>query len=429
MKEWKTRILIRNIGLLVNVRDSALVRGHEMQDLRCISDGAMIIRDGVIEWFGAENELPAQQQEPPFYQEVPFDSVINAEGGMVIPAFCDSHTHLLYPASREQEMADRLNGMSYAEISARGGGILHSARKMERISDEELLRDAEERLDNILRTGTGTVEIKSGYGLSVSQELRMLRLIRKLKERSPLTICATFLGAHAFPPAYQEHPDQYVEILIGEMIPQVAEEGLAEFVDVFCEKGFFSVAHTERILESATRYGLKPRLHTNQFTHSGGILSAIRHHALSVDHLEVMNEHEIALLTYSSVIPTLLPGCAFFMDSPYPPARAMIDAGLPVALASDFNPGTNPSGDMKFVLSLACLKMKLTVAEALQAATLNGAAALGLGGSRGSIAVGKRADLMITRPLASPEMIPYAYTDPMVRHMMLGGAIMAPTTN
>lgn len=418
----KEKMLVRNIGLLVNVEkgeNRRRVSGRDMQRLSSIDHAALIVEDGMIGWYGPEKELPLQDHS--------YDCEINAGGGMVLPSFCDSHTHVLFAAPREQELFDRLNGLSYSEISAKGGGILNSARKLEQMSDEELLRDASRRLLRMMWGGTGTVEIKSGYGLTPHQEIRMLRLIRKLQQELPLTIRTTFLGAHAVPGHFRNDPDRYVDQIINEMLPQVGEEELADFVDVFCEQGFFTVPQTERICEAAHRYGLLPRLHANQFTHSGAIACAIRQNALSVDHLEVMNEEEIGQLAVSNTIPTLLPGCSFFMNTPYPPARRLIDSGLPVALASDYNPGTNPSGDMKFVVSLACLKMQMSVQEAIQAATLNGAAALGLSATHGSIGKGKRADFFITHPMPSLEYIPYAYTDPMVDGVVLGGELIEDT--
>lgn len=412
-------MLVRNIGLLVNVEkeeNRLRVNGRAMQQLPVIENAALIVEEGLIKWYGSELDLPKHL--------IPYDCEINAGGGMVIPSFCDSHTHVLFAAPREQEFFDRLNGLSYGEISAKGGGILNSARKLELMSDEELLRDATNRLLQMLWDGTGTVEIKSGYGLIPAQEIRMLRLIRQLQRELPMTIRATFLGAHAIPGPFRNNPDMYVDQIIKEMLPQVAEEKLADFVDVFCEAGFFTVPQTERILDAANQYGLRPRIHANQFTHSGAIGCAIRQGALSVDHLEVMNDEEIAALALSDTIPVLLPGCSFFMNAPYPPARQLIDAGLPVALASDYNPGTNPSGNMKFVLSLACLKMQMSVGEAIQAATLNGAAALQLSATHGSIGKGKRADFFITRPMPSLEYIPYAYTEPMVDGVVLGGELI-----
>lgn len=416
------KMLVRNIGLLVNIEQGEnrqRVCGSDMRHMASIESAALIVENGLITWYGPEKELPKQ--------DVAYDSEIDAGGGMVIPSFCDSHTHVLFAASREHELFDRINGLSYAEINARGGGILNSARKLAQTSDEELLDNTTRHLMRMMWGGTGTVEIKSGYGLTPMQEIRMLRLIRKLQKELPLTIRATFLGAHAIPEAFRDHPDKYVDQIIHEMLPQIGEEGLADFVDVFCEHGFFTVPQTERIFEAARQYGLRPRLHTNQFTHTGGVACAVAQQALSVDHLEVLNDQEIEELVGAYPIPVLLPGAAFFMNTAYPPARKMINAELPVALASDYNPGTNPSGDMKFVLSLACLKMQMSIQEAIQAATLNGAAALGLSASHGSIGKGKRADFFITRRIPSLEYIPYAYTEPMVDGVVLNGVLIEHT--
>lgn len=427
MKPDKKIILIYHIGLLVQVEtEQASIpapfrAGKAMEHIRSIANAALLICDGVIIRFGPEQEIRQLIQDGGSGQPLPVDQEIDAGGGMVFPAFCDSHTHAMFPASREQELFDRLHGLSYGEISARGGGILNSAKKMEHLSDEYLLTSTLKRINCMMRSGTGTIEIKSGYGLSPKQEIRILRLIKQLQKLTPVTLCATFLGAHAFPQEFREHPEKYVDQIIEEMLPAIAEEKLAQYADVFCEKGFFSVEQTERIFEAALQYGLRPRIHANQFTHSGAIGSAAKYRAISADHLEVLDDEEMLELKQSGTIATLLPGCAFFMNSPYPPARQMIDAGLPVALATDYNPGTNPSGDMKFVISLACLKMGMSVNEAITAATLNGAAALDLSYSRGTIATGKRADLFITSPIPSLEYIPYAYTDPLIEKMMIGG--------
>lgn len=413
------RSLIIGIRRLVNVDDGW---NEQMSHLPVIEGAALLIEAGKIARYGKEETLKKELAAEGILQSI--TEIIDIGGGDILPSYCDSHTHLLFPTSRETELFDRLRGLSYEEISKRGGGILNSARKMESTSDEELLENALMRLDQLVRNGTGTVEIKSGYGLTPVQEIRMLRLIKELKKHTPLTICATFLGAHAFPEPFREKRDAYVEQIISEMLPVVAKENLAEFVDVFCEKGFFSVEQTERILMASKSLGLIPRLHANQFTHSGAIGCAVRQGAITVDHLEVMNDEEIELLKHSRTMPTLLPGCAFFMSSPYPPARKMIDAGLQVVLASDFNPGTNPSGDMKFMISLACLKMGMCVSEAIQASTRNGAKALLLGDSHGSIGIGKRADLQILKPLPSLEYIPYAYTEPLVKGVILGGNLL-----
>lgn len=411
------KLRIHNIGLLVNIETAPLLRrsGGSMNRVGILPHATLLIEEGKIVSFGPEHAEKIEDS----------DSVlrVDAKEGAVFPSFCDSHTHILFPASRETEMFDRLRGLSYGEIAKRGGGILNTSRRLREISDEELLLATLNRLNQVMSTGTGSIEIKSGYGLNTKQELRMLRLIRQLKKLSPLTIQPTFLGAHAFPENLRQDPERYMRELIDDMIPQVAQEQLADYVDVFCEEGFFSLEQTERIIEAAVHAGLKARLHTNQFTHSGAIHYGTRKNIVSVDHLETLNKQEIEALGKSETIATLLPGCSFFMNAPYAPGRELLDADCCVALASDYNPGTNPSGDMKFILSLAALKLKFSFAEALQGCTLNGAAAMGLSETRGSIAVGKRADLFITTPLPSAEYLAYAYTTPLMENVILDGVI------
>lgn len=416
-------ILIKNIGLLVNTESATAPRtyakGTAMNRLNSIPDSYLLIRNGKIAQFGPSSELSSLNLSPDG-----IDEIRDAERGMVLPAFCDSHTHLLYPRSREMELFARQKGLSYEEIAAKGGGILNSARAMALISDEELLCNLERKLQEIMRKGTGLVEIKSGYGLSVEQELRMLRIINRAKKLTPVTIQSTFLGAHAIPAEYKSNPEKYVDLVIEEMLPVVAQEGLAEYVDVFCERGFFSPAQTERILEAASQWNLVPRIHANQLSHSGAIESAVKFNAVSVDHLEHMNAEEIGLLKEHGMIATLLPGCSFFMNAPFPPARAMIEEDVIVAVASDCNPGTNPSGDMKFMLSLACLKMGMTVEEAINATTINGAAALRASNQFGSIGIHKTANLILTPPLPSLEYIPYAYNEDIIREVCLNGEMI-----
>lgn len=348
--------------------------------------------------------------------------VFDAAGGMLLPSFCDSHTHIVYAGSRDGEFLDKINGLSYEEIARRGGGILNSADRLHETSENELFRQAMERVGEMIAKGTGAMEIKSGYGLNTADELKMLRVIARIKEATPAAVKATFLGAHAVGREYAGRRGDYVDMLISEMLPAVAAEGLAEYVDVFCDEGFFTVEDTGRILEAAARHGIRPKIHANELANSGGVQVGIRHGALSVDHLERMEAAEIAALRESDTIPTILPGASFFLGMPYAPARAAVEAGLPVALASDYNPGSSPSGDMRMVMALACIKMKLTPREALVATTLNGAAAMGLGRELGSIAVGKRASFIITRPVPSLAFIPYAYTTPFIAAHFIGGS-------
>lgn len=407
------RLLIRNIARIAGIDESGRDRvcGAEMDRLGTLDD-AWLLADGErIAAYGPMSALP----------EGEFDATVDAGGGMLFPSFCDSHTHLVYAGSREQEFIDKINGLTYEQIAERGGGILNSADRLHETSEDELYRQAMERIDEIVRMGTGAVEIKSGYGLTTGDELKMLRVIRRIRETAPLTVRATFLGAHAVGRAYVGRQEEYVELICREMIPAVAREGLADFVDVFCDKGFFTVEQTARILRAGAEYGMRPKIHANELAVSGGVQVGVAHGALSVDHLERMGAEEIAVLKASRTMPTMLPGAAFFLGMPYPPVREMIRAGLGVALASDYNPGSSPSGNMKTVVSLACIKMKMTPAEALNAATLNGAAAMDLSRDHGSVSVGKRADFFLTRPIPSVEFVPYAYSTPLIRRVFLGG--------
>ncbi len=407
-------ILINNIGKLMQVEEKpvAFVAGSDMSRVPFIENAWLLIEEDIIAGFGTMDTAPGV---------VPGAEIIDAKGCYVFPSFCDSHTHLVYAGSREREFVDKIRGLSYEEIAKRGGGILNSARRLHDTSEDELYEQSVRRAWEIIRFGTGAAEMKSGYGLTTEDELKMLRVIRRIKEDLPLTVKATFLGAHAIPDPYREDRDKYVDLIVNEMIPAVAAEKLADYVDVFCDKGFFTVRETERILEQAISYGMRPKIHANELDFSGGIEVGVKYKALSVDHLECTDEQQIAVLLGSGTMPTLLPGAAFFLNLKNPPARTMINAGLPVALASDYNPGTSPSGNMKFVMSLACIKMKMLPEEAINAATINSAYAMGLSETHGSIAVGKRANVFITNNIPSYEFIPYAFTTNVVETVILNG--------
>jgi imidazolonepropionase len=398
------RILISNIKKLIQVEEGAdrklRVYGKEMSLLPEIENAWLLIEKGIIRSFGEMQYIP---------ENITADKVIDATGRIVLPSWCDSHTHLVFAAPREQEFVDRINGMTYAEIAARGGGILNSAKRLNETDESQLFDQSLKRLVEVNAQGTGAIEIKSGYGLCMEGELKMLRVIRKLKEQSIIPIKSSFLAAHAFPPEFKENHQGYINSIINEMLPRVADEGLADYMDVFCEQGFFSVAETAMLLEAGLKYGLKPKIHANQLHRSGGVQVGVKYNAISVDHLESMGEEEIESLRGSSTIPTLLPGAAFFLAMHYQPARLLIDAGLPVALASDFNPGSCPSGNMNFLLSLACTQLKMTPEEAINAQTLNGAAAMELEGEMGTIATGKKASLIITKPVSSVAYLPYSF--------------------
>ncbi|NLO50183.1 MAG: imidazolonepropionase [Bacteroidales bacterium] len=415
-------ILIKNIKTLVQIDNSlrSKASGKEMSELETIDDAFIYLSDGKIDKFGKMidlSQLPELQNQNSY-------QTIDAAGGMVFPAFCDSHTHLVYPASREIEYIDKIKGVSYEEIARRGGGILNSARKLQEMSEEELTIDALGRLQEIARYGTGAVEIKSGYGLTTESELKMLRVIRRVKELSPLTIISTFLGAHAVPLDYKGRQEEYVDLIINEMIPVVASEGLADYIDVFCDRGFFTVEDTDRILNAGMKYGLPPKIHANELDYSGGIQVGVKYGALSVDHLEFTGEAEIEALLGSDTMPTILPGAAFFLNMQLAPARRMIDAGLPVAMASDFNPGSSPSGNMQLILSMACILYRLTPEEAINATTLNTAYAMGLSHELGTIAIGKKANLFITRPMPSVAYMPYYFGVNKVEKVILNGKVV-----
>ncbi|NNM95745.1 MAG: imidazolonepropionase, partial [Bacteroidia bacterium] len=370
--------------------------------------------NGLISGFGEMHDAPSAAH---------YDQVIDAGGRLVFPAWCDPHTHLVFAGTRENEFIDRIGGLSYEEIAKKGGGILHSAEKLNKTSEDELFQGALSRLQEITLYGTGAVEIKSGYGLSVEAELKMLRVIKRLKEHSPLTIKATFLGAHAIPAAYKQNRQGYIDLIINNMLPVIAVEKLADYCDVFCDKGFFTPDETQAILQAALKYGLPPKIHANELACSGGIQVGVKNKALSVDHLEYTGDNEIEALRNSGTMPTLLPSTAFFLNLPYPPARKMIDAGLPLALATDYNPGSSPSGNMPFVISLACVKLKMLPEEAINAATINAAYAMGLGASHGSITAGKKASLFITKPLSNYNLLPYSFGSNLIDKVMVEGVM------
>jgi len=416
-------ILITNIKSLIQTETQprTCVAGKDMATLPVIENAWLLIEGDTIKAFGQMEGITSSQVVTQAGQEATLR--IDAEGRMVFPSFCDSHTHLVYAGSRELEFVDKIRGLSYEEIARRGGGILNSARRLQEAGEEELIGQALGRLHEIMYLGTGAVEIKSGYGLNTDSELKMLRVIQKLKGLSPLTIKATFLGAHAVPAEYKHRQNEYVDLVINEMIPMVAGEGLADFIDVFCERGFFTPDETERILMAGIKYGLKPKIHANELDFSGGIQVGVKYQALSVDHLECTGPEEIDLLLGSETMPTLLPGSALFLGLDYPPARKMIDAGLPVALASDYNPGSSPSGNMQLVMSLAAILLKMVPEEIINAATINGAYAMGVEDMLGSVTVGKKANLFITKPISSYAFMPYAFGSNKVETVIINGRI------
>lgn len=403
------KILIDNISSLLGILpcEKKLLAGAEMSEVQSLDNAWLLIEDGRIADFGS-GEAP----------QVDVDRQIDAEGGFVMPTFCDPHTHIVYAGCRDGEFRDKIEGLSYEEIAARGGGILNSADLLHNTSEDELYRQSMERVREIMSMGTGAVEIKSGYGLNTEDELKMLRVIKRIKESVPIEVRATFLGAHAVGRAYQGRQCQYVDLVCNEMLPAVAAEGLADFVDVFCDSGFFTVEETSCILDCASRYGLVPKIHANELAISGGVQVGVAHNALSVDHLENTGAEEIAVLKCSSTMPTMLPGCSFFLGLPYGNARGFIASGLPVALASDYNPGSSPSGNMRFVMALGCIKMRLTPEQAFNACTINAAYAMGVSDSLGSITKGKKASLIITKQLPSLAYIPYSHQTPFIKEII-----------
>ncbi len=417
------KILIRNIKELIQTQDNPVkkVSGKDMASLPTIKNAYLYIEDGLIKGFGSMEDFPRS----PFVKYAGNSGVkeIDATGKMVFPSFCDSHTHIVYDGSREIEYIDKVRGLSYEEIAKRGGGILNSARRMQHASELELVEQALERLEEIKMLGTGAVEIKSGYGLTTETEMKMLRVVKKLKELSPLEIRATFLGAHAVPAEYKKRQGEFVDLVINEMIPAVAGEGLADYIDVFCDRGFFTVEETDRILMAGIKYGLRPKIHANELDFSGGIQVGVKYDALSVDHLEFTGEEEIKTLLESDTMPALLPGAAFFLGMEYPPARKMIDAGLPVAMASDYNPGSSPSGNMQFIMSLGAIKFKMIPEEIIHSVTINGAYAMGVEEELGTISVGKKANVFITKRIPTYAFMPYAYGSNKVETVIVNGKI------
>lgn len=409
------RTLYSNIKQILQIEhiheEKKIVKGLDMKTLPTIENAFLLVEDGLIKDFGEMKNLT---------NELIADQTIDCTGKMILPTWVDSHTHLVYSHTRELEFVDRINGLSYEEIAQRGGGILNSAKRMTEINENDLYEISKIRLDETIALGTGAIEIKSGYGLSTEGELKMLRVIKRLKENTNIDIKASFLAAHTYPLAYRENHGAYIQLIIDEMLPLVAKENLADYMDVFCEKGFFSPDETDQLLEAGYKYGLKPKIHANQLYNSGGVQVGVKHQAISVDHLETMDDEEVNCLLNSNTIPTLLPGAAFFLAMHYQPARKLIDAGLPVALASDYNPGSCPSANMNFILSLACTQMKMTPEEAIHACTLNGAAALELTDTLGSIKIGKKANFILTKPISSYALLPYYYGNNLIEKVVIG---------
>lgn len=407
------KFLLINIKELLQVREESpeKLSGQEMKELPTLKNAWLFVENGKIKDFGKMDNLPSREGF----------KTIDCSGKMVLPAWCDSHTHLVYAGNREQEFVDRINGLSYQEIAERGGGIVNSAKKLQKTSEKDLYKQTEKRLKEIMRLGTGAVEIKSGYGLTTDAEIKMLRVAKKLAENYPITIKTTFLGAHAVPPEFKENKSGYMDVIIDEMLPKVAEENLAEYVDIFCEEGYFSVEDMKRLLKAGKKHKLTPKVHVNQFNSIGGIQAAVEHKSLSVDHLEVMTDEDIDALKNTKTMPVALPSCSYFLGIPYAPGRKMIDSGLPLALATDYNPGSTPSGNMNFVVSTACIKMRLTPEEAINAATINGAYAMGLSKTHGSITKGKKASLIITKEIPSYGYLPYAFGSNLIDKVIING--------
>ncbi|MGY5847600.1 imidazolonepropionase [Salegentibacter sp. HM20] len=405
--------LFTNIKSLLQVRDEApeKISGSQMKELPVLENAWLLIEDDKISDYGKMDSLP----------KLKADETIDASGKIILPTWCDSHTHIVYAGNREQEFVDRINGMSYEEIAKRGGGILNSAKTLQETSEDDLYLQSAQRLEEVMSLGTGAVEIKSGYGLTEEAELKMLRVIKKLKKNYPISIKSTFLGAHALPKEYNGDTAKYIAMVIDKILPKVAEQNLAEYIDIFCEEGYFTVEDTEKLLAAAAKFNLKPKIHVNQFQAIGGVQAGVKHKALSVDHLEVMRPEDIEALKATDTMPVALPTCSLYLSIPYTPAREIIDAGLPLALATDFNPGSTPSGNMNLVVSLACIKMKMTPEEAINAATLNGAYAMELSQSHGSITKGKKANFILTKEIPSYAFLPYAFGTNSIESVYLDG--------
>ncbi|MFP5439592.1 MAG: imidazolonepropionase [Bacteroidia bacterium] len=406
-------LLITNIKELLQVRDTHIdkLSGSEMATLPSLKNAWLFIENETIKGFGTMDNCP----------DATNIEVIDATGKIVLPTWCDSHTHLVYAGNREQEFVDRINGLSYEEIANRGGGILNSAKRLNETAEEALYVQSRKRLEEVMQLGTGAIEIKSGYGLTVEGELKMLRVIKRLRENYGVAIKATFLGAHAFPTEFKENHTAYIDQIINEMLPAIAKEGLADYIDAFCETGYFSVAETESIMEAGKQYGLEAKIHVNQFTAINGIEACVKHNALSVDHLEIVTDEDIEALKNSRTMPVALPTCSFFISIPYTPARQLLNAGLPLALATDYNPGTTPSGNMNLAVATACIKMKMAPEEAINAATINGAYAMGLSETHGSITIGKKANIIITKPLNSFYELPYSFGSNLIDSVIING--------
>jgi len=394
-------ILITNIKELLQIRDIAVskVSGKDMKYLPTIKNAYVLIKDDVITDFGSMNDC----------KNITAEQTIDATGKLVLPTWYDSHTHIVYAGNREQEFVDRINGLSYEDIASRGGGILNSAKTLQNTSEDDLYKQSIKRVKEVMQLGTGAIEIKSGYGLTVEAELKMLRVIKRIKQDFPIKVRSTFLGAHALPRVYKDNKEGFLNLIIGEMLPKIADEKLANYIDVFCEKGYFSLDDTDKILSAGKKYGLIPKIHVNQFNAFGGVALGVKHNALSVDHLEELNTEDIEVLKGTNTMPVALPSCSYFLSIPYTPARQLIDTGLPLALATDYNPGSSPSGNMNFVVSTACIKMKMTPEEAINAATINGAYAMGISDMYGSITKEKKANLIITKKVPSYNYLPYAF--------------------
>ena len=408
-----SRVILKNIRSLVNTRnENQLLRGPSLADLPSIQDAFLVIENGLIGDFGSMSEYNLKEEN---------SLLIDASHRFVLPAWCDSHTHLVFAAPREAEFVDKINGASYAEIAAKGGGILNSAAKLNAMSEDELFVLSHKRLNELIQLGTGAIEIKSGYGLSAEGELKILRVIRRLQQVAPISVRSTFLGAHAYPLPYKNDHEGYIKLIVNEMLPNIAKEQLADYIDVFCEDGFFSVDEMKRICYAGMKLGLKPKLHVNQLNSIGGIEAAIELNALSVDHLETMTDDDIIQLSRSNTIGTLLPTAAYFLRMNYPPARKLIDAGSAIALASDFNPGSSPSGNMNMVVSMSCIQMRMLPEEAINAATVNGACAMELQNEVGSITIGKKANFIFIKPISSLAYLPYAFGNNLVDKVMING--------